>query len=383
MTRRPRAVVLRVAAVALATVGAAGCGGSAAGQAQKSILESPAPSGRYVVGTESVRLVERARDPFVPRRRSREVMLQLSYPAAGSGSRRLRYMPDGVARMIAEEEHIPARLLETLQTHSYPRASVRVASAPYPVLVFSPGYGVSRLMYTGLFEDLASRGFMVAALDHTYEAAAVEFPRRRVVRRTLPGDPGRLPPRRLSTVIDTRVSDLRYALSAIGRLNHRGRFRGSLQVDGVGVLGHSLGGLTAARVTAADPRIACGADLDGSVFGGQVRHGLAKPFLLMSEWPRREATLTRFWLRLRGFKRWVLVRGTRHLDFSDWTWLAPLLRSRGVRVSSAELGPIGGRRALQIERSYLGSFFSRCLRAEDDGLLDRVPSRYPEVRVRR
>ena len=39
----------------------------------------------------------------------------------------------------------------------------------YPAIVFSPGYGVPHALYTSLFEDLASHGFVVIALDHTYE----------------------------------------------------------------------------------------------------------------------------------------------------------------------------------------------------------------------
>jgi len=46
---------------------------------------------------------------------------------------------------------------------------------PHPVVVFTHGYTGTFTDYTFLFEDLASRGYVVAAVDHTYEATAVEF----------------------------------------------------------------------------------------------------------------------------------------------------------------------------------------------------------------
>ncbi|WP_399218506.1 hypothetical protein [Streptomyces sp. SAJ15] len=48
-----------------------------------------------------------------------------------------------------------------------------------PLVVLSPGFGMSRLTLTALGEDLASRGYAVAAVDHTYEAP-VEFPGGRI-----------------------------------------------------------------------------------------------------------------------------------------------------------------------------------------------------------
>ena len=36
--------------------------------------------------------------------------------------------------------------------------------------------------YTFLFEDLASRGYVVASVDHTYEATAEDFPDARFVK---------------------------------------------------------------------------------------------------------------------------------------------------------------------------------------------------------
>lgn len=46
----------------------------------------------------------------------------------------------------------------------------------YPVVLFSPGIGDSRLLYSAMARSLASNGYIVVTIDHTYEAYFVEFP---------------------------------------------------------------------------------------------------------------------------------------------------------------------------------------------------------------
>ncbi len=43
----------------------------------------------------------------------------------------------------------------------------------FPVVLFSPGSGGARTQNTAWAEELASHGYLVAALDHPYDSAAV------------------------------------------------------------------------------------------------------------------------------------------------------------------------------------------------------------------
>jgi len=45
-------------------------------------------------------------------------------------------------------------------------------------VIFTHGYIGTFTDYAFLFEDLASRGYVVASIDHTYEATALELARR-------------------------------------------------------------------------------------------------------------------------------------------------------------------------------------------------------------
>ena len=56
-----------------------------------------------------------------------------------------------------------------------------MAEGVHPVVVFTHGYTGTFTDYTYIFEDLASRGYVVASVDHTYEATAVAFPDGRFV----------------------------------------------------------------------------------------------------------------------------------------------------------------------------------------------------------
>lgn len=46
----------------------------------------------------------------------------------------------------------------------------------FSVAIFSPGLGDSRLIHAARARSLASLGYVVATVDHTYEANVVEFP---------------------------------------------------------------------------------------------------------------------------------------------------------------------------------------------------------------
>lgn len=46
----------------------------------------------------------------------------------------------------------------------------------FPVAIYSPGLGNSRLIYSARARSLASYGYVVVTIDHPYDAAVVEFP---------------------------------------------------------------------------------------------------------------------------------------------------------------------------------------------------------------
>jgi predicted dienelactone hydrolase len=152
-------------------------------------------------------------------------------------------MPTAVAKTF--RGLAPAALLESSRTHA--RESAPVARGRHPVVLLATGAGETRALYTLHAEDLAARGYGVVVIDHTYETRAVVFPGRRVVL-------GLPEPSTLRGFIewayfgiDMRVRDTRFVLDRLSALDRHGRFAGRLDLAHIGMVGHSLGGGTAAK----------------------------------------------------------------------------------------------------------------------------------------
>lgn len=161
----------------------------------------PAPTGPYRVGGTELHLVDRDRpDPWVPDRR-RELMVSVFYPAglAPAGSSPTQRYPRAPWMLPGAAEHFDQAVSPTLgiepgevdwagaRTHARTGAPARGGLGGgldglggRPVVLYSPGFGVPRTAGTLLVEELASRGYVVVTVDHTYEASEVEFPGGRV-----------------------------------------------------------------------------------------------------------------------------------------------------------------------------------------------------------
>jgi predicted dienelactone hydrolase len=326
----------------------------------------PAQTGRLPVGTATIELVDRSRrDPFAPDHRRRHILVEVYYPARGTKGRG-RYMPRLVAKALATRS-VPASALLSVRTNARPKAQVR--RGHYPVVLFSPGYTVPHYLYAALLEDLSSRGYVVIALDHTYETEAVQFPNGTTVRRTLPETAHPLDLRAVSA----RIGDLSLVVARLRSLTRLAPLRAA-DPSKIGLFGHSLGGLTAANVAAAAQEVTFAADLSGSVYGKAVRKPFRRPFLIL-DGQGRDPTLRGWWAKLVGTRYWVTLKTAKHLNFSDWSWLVPALRRSGVKPKPRvpNLGAMDGFRAVALQRRYLGAFFDKCLKHQPTSAFDDPP----------
>src|SRR5262249_3113551 len=133
----------------------------------------PRPTGSSAVGTRLLHIADPGRaDPYVSTGAPRELMVRVWYPAAyGTHCSAAEYTSPQVWSYFSTLVGVP---LPHVSTNSCLNAPV--ADGRHPVVVFSPGFTATFTDYTFLLEDLASRGYLVAAINHTYDATAVEFP---------------------------------------------------------------------------------------------------------------------------------------------------------------------------------------------------------------
>jgi predicted dienelactone hydrolase len=329
-------------------------------------------------------------DPWVPEMSARELMVSLWYPAASAGGRPAQYMTPAESELLLADAGItgvPPDVLSTVRTNAV--SDVPAAGPPHsrPLIVLSPGFLGLRSSLTALAEDLASHGYVVAGIDHTYESRATAFPDGRVTTALARDAPRRGRPEK---VVAGRAADVFFVLGELTGAHPAGPGAELIDPSWTGMAGHSIGGASAIAAMLADPRIRAGVDMDGSTVAPIPEAGLSRPFLFLGKQSNytpgsgiitspdgkhvKGAVLTweRDWKRLTGWKRWLVVSGTVHASFTDLGLLADQL---GVDIGAG----LPGARSLDITRAYVRAFFDQHLRSSPQALLDQPSPRYPEV----
>ncbi|PKV86429.1 hydrolase [Streptomyces sp. TLI_146] len=401
-----RRVVLSAAALS-ATALLTGAGPTVA--APRARMSLPAPTGPYDVGTVGVRLVDRGRrDPWGTRA-YRELMVGVRYPARSvRGYESAPQMTPAAAQAYDRMNGLvePGRVdWAATRSHAYTHAPVARPARPagFPVVLYSPGAGDPRTLGTTLCDELASRGYVVVMLDHTYDAQVVEFPRRRLERTVLPREFTRAKdagPEHvvalLKRVVDVRVADTRFVLDQLCQLP--GPLGRLLDLGAVGMFGQSAGGFTAAQTMHDDRRIRAALNMDG-VMGYTERDddpanpspvgtdGVDRPLLLMGMDGDDHHTVASWgavWEHSTGWRRDLTLTGTAHASFTDLQSQVPqIARQLGLPDDfvAKSVGRVDPVRSVAAQKAYVCAFFDRWLRGRDDaGLLERPSARWPEVR---
>jgi hypothetical protein len=245
---------------------------NARGQAQDPVV-LPAPTGSHPTGRASFHWVDASREELETSAAGdrRELMVHVFYPADGTAAGDPpAYVPDADAMRGAWNDAQMARLL-TIRPYSRDKVIVSKGAGRYPVVIFVPGGGMKALTYHSLLEDLASHGWVVAAVDPPYNARAVRVPDGRVLGDLPPAERGWPQPRSAEDNqrfyrerVVHRSRDVGFVIDQLTALDRGpGPFAERLDLQrGVGVVGHSRGGQTAATARILDTRVRSAVNLD-------------------------------------------------------------------------------------------------------------------------
>jgi dienelactone hydrolase len=361
-----------------------------AGSAQRRMPSLPEPTGPCPVGIASLHLTDTSRpDPWAAGVSARELMVSLWYPAVPSDGRPARYMTPAESELQLTSRGItgvPPDVLSTTRTNAVADARPAGHQRSLPLVVLSPGFTAPRSAPTALAEDLASHGYVVAGIDHTYESFATAFPDGRVTT-CLARQARRRGPGFFEKVVAGRAADVCFVLGEVTGAHLSWLGAGLIDPSRIAMAGHSIGGATALSAMLADSRIRAGIDMDGSTIAPIPDEGLSRPFLFLGQphyTPGQPSppthgkhvgpvsTWERDWKLLTGWKRWLVVAGAIHASFTD---LALLADQAGIDIGVG----ISGARSLDITRAYVRAFFDQHLRSAPQSLLDQPSPHYPEI----
>ena len=315
-------------------------------------------------------------------------MVSLWYPATPPGGPRAGYMTPAESELQLTSRGItgvPQDALSTVRANAVSDATPAGRQRALPLVVLSPGFTNPRSALTALAEDLASHGYVVAGIDHTYESFGTAFPDGRVTT-CLARQARQRGSGFWEKVMAGRAADVSFVIHELTGAHPAWPGARLIDPSRIAMAGHSIGGAAAIAAMLADSRIRAGIDMDGATCAPIPDEGLSRPFLFLGKQsnytpgnggdipgkPGPVTTWERDWQLLTGWKRWLVVAGAIHASFTDLGLLADQI---GIDTGAV----LPGARSLDITRAYVRAFFDQHLRGKPQALLEKPSARYPEV----
>ena len=318
----------------------------------------PAPNGEYSVGTQVFNWIDSSRDEWFTEDDlddKRKLVVQIWYPTEAIGGEKYPYMDNPEKRLgpLSEQLELPVfmiRHIQEIRTNSILNAPIHPDVDSLPVIVFSHGLGGMKAQNTAHIEELVSQGYFVIAPDHPYDANITIFNDGTVADYRsgitfLQAKRGkglkltekdfwdfRLPQ------IKTRTADIQYLLNELEARN------GTVQslwkvmdLDRIGIFGHSYGGATSVMVSYVDNRIDACISLDGwnvPIPQNVIDDGLNIPLLYIGrpEWDTNlnYEKLDTLIARSGTIAEKLILDGTKHFDYSDTPYFSTMAKRFGI-----------------------------------------------------
>jgi predicted dienelactone hydrolase len=357
----------------------------------------PTPSGPYQVGTRIYELTDPARkEIYSGKDEARRFMIQVWYPSEIDPSDELApWMSKAeiFAPAIATQIDMPSFFLDHLalvRIPAYKESKIALSDQAYPVILFSHGWNGFNAQNTSQALELASHGYVVIGIQHTYGAVITVFNDGTVAKNNPSALPAGAPTEEYETAAhilsDQWAGDMGFTLGLMQLENNdpSSPFHTLLDLERVGVYGHSTGGGAAIQFCGTDTR--CKSLLGMDPFMRPVSYevidgGVPQPsfFMFSQRWAddvdsRNNELFNKFYPNVKQPLGVISIDGTSHYDFADLPLLSPLAPQLGLK------GPINGKRVTTIINDYLLSFFDMTLKGETTSLFENQSQKYKEVK---
>lgn len=369
------------------------------------VFTLPEPRGNYKVGTQIIHVkTDKAEEITKDPNDKREFLCKIWYPSEADVSNAAgeSYLDQAGREGFATKYGLPANALNYLDyVDTYVYKEIPVAEGNFPILLFSHGYGSNATGYYALLTEIASQGYIIINMNHTYESLGATFPdgskkyfdygfqakqeegtwesmqplvkaldsnlnfeeRHKIIQE---------PARNywMGKMQNRWADDMIFTINLLDQWNAEGLLKDRLDLSKIGVFGHSAGGGSAGQVALRDNRIKAAANLDGNQWGEMIDTLFHVPFLHMSaDWP--EPHINSHIYVNKGtdyFYDCKLVKAG-HPNFMDIPFMVTL---KAVNQS----GDIDPSLGIEIITKLLTSFFDKHLRSATDGNMESIADQY-------
>lgn len=370
----------------------------------------PKPTGPYPVGTTLMHWVDESREEVLTPEDGdkRELVVQLWYPTTKQAKgEAIHYLPhfDELRVVLSSQFRMFERKFKRARVPAIVGAPPLAKGKRMPIIVFSHGLGTSRLFYTSQILELASHGYCVASLDHTYDVEGTVCPGPYLVQRVAREESeaeksiGAVATKPASERLKVWAADLSFIVDRLAELaspRAKGPFKRRLDLTRVGVIGHCYGGEAAMLACSRDKRFKAVGNENGWPPATEVaKAGLRQP--LMFIWGMESSAVaflrakgvdaptiaklskqfhdlqTRILRSLKTKVYQVELAGQKHMDFSDLPMVGSWVGKKG-KDAVMELPP-----RLGVVNQHTVAFFDTVLRNKTSKLLKATPSPIPGV----
>ena len=208
-----------------------------------------------------------------------------------------------------------------LKTYSKNNLKIVGTSEKFPVLIYNHGWGEHFLQNTLLMEELASNGYIIFSLAHHNECKFSIYPNGKLIILDIEVESDRFQKifseqtnseamnvfekmftaknydeqdlifQRANELLPSFFiesprlwsEDISFLLDKLIDLN-KNKFNGLLDLNRIGVLGMSMGGIAAQQICIDDDRVKAGLSMDGGFYGDSYDHNLYQPFMFINSY---------------------------------------------------------------------------------------------------
>ena len=336
---------------------------------------TPLPSGHYAVGMSSYHWIDYKRTESRLPSQKREINVEFFYPS-NFNDHKEQLFPYHPAKMNALKK-IKAKntvlpyfvwncLLSGIKSHAEPHAPLNTTESSYPIIIFLPGIAGDNI-YNVYLEELASHGYIVAAIDPPFDTSVSVFSDGTIIE--------------LDSILKHAIAkmnrdeiyayrtqahkiwiaDIEFVLNQIKTLNNdrSSLFYNKINLNSIGFMGHSHGGAVVTEYCATHDNCKAGVNLDGWTKTVNTTQGFDTPFMFLVNEKGMDGINELFENMNPATTKKIEIGGAWHAAFSDYILVKKPLLYIVKTFKEAE--------DVRNEiNNYLVSFFDTYLKNKED-----------------